>query len=150
MYVAFYTTSSDGKTLYAYVPSYDGVKDTPEMNTRLSDRGISTVSSCEGDSSIYMTSKTMIGTEHSCQTVEGTYYDQNGVEVSEEEYNKACNGSSNNNENSNSNSNETSDNGYVEKDVANTASATSIIGIIVGIIMVGGASYVIYTKYKKN
>lgn len=152
-YVVFYTTSSDGKTLYAYVPSYDGVKDAPDMNTMLSDRGISTVSSCDGDESIYVVNKTVVGTEYSCQIVEDTYYDQNGVEVSESEYNQACNGSNNsggNNTNSGSNGSESSDNGYVEKDVANTASAASIIGIVVGVIMIGGAAYVIYTKYKKN
>lgn len=151
-YIVFYTTSSDGKTLYAYVPSYDGVKDAPDMNTMLSDRGISTTSSCDGDESIYIVSKTAQGTEYSCQIVEDTYYDQNGMEVSESEYNEACNGSNENGTNTNSGSNgsESKDDGYVEKDVANTASAASIIGIVVGAIMIGGAGYVIYTKYKKN
>ena len=116
----FYGVSEDGKTLTAYVPSYNSGMKTDFVRNMVNNAGVITTADCAGTLKV---TKTVVGDSSSSGT-EGTNQPSDGGTVDK--------------------------NDTVEKVSApNTASPASIAAVVIGIGMVALAAYILLKKNNK-
>lgn len=148
----YYSTSGDGKELYAYIPHYN--QKITSMRDTINQLGILTTASCDGTLKV---TKTVVGvgddsedttpsiTKDPCTMTDGKYYGSSGEEVTKDEFDKQCRQPEVTPTQPQTQPQNTGYNQVIS--TPDTASTASVVSIALGTAAIAGGGYALMRKF---